>query len=1454
MKIWYTRRFHKEAQSYAMQGELARITSDLESRSDEEATQLFAQSDVAPYYWKEAKGRSRRLIGKEYQFNGHRVFCFLCIQHINEAKCQAFKSDPTGWGKEHLDPLVEREQEEIEKWLAELDATGDDLSVRNQPIPEALLPWLDPVDCDVLHDEATVIYETDEWVGRFRNPDIDDYWQTYHRLLLRLMEGGAPDRRPAGFPEAGLFVDGTRAILALSFDCREQRPSRIVVLLSPFCGLPSNEELRLLLREKLGSARSAPGAQQRLSEEVVALVAPLSRRCYPDYLVYDQESWRAIEKESQSNLALSPEERAVLSGVALRSSPPQPMPLFVDGPAGSGKSTMLMHVFAAYCDRKNSNPKLEGTPLFLTVSQALLNTAQEGVERLLSTNAKYLMSRNATPVLSNLQIADCFKPFRRFVLELLADSDRGKFPSDKEITFARFKRLFNGTPAAGEEGLQNQLPRRAGIGPELCWHAIRTIIKGRDPDRVVDPNSYPDLQRDDRVLVPDTFKFIYENIWERWYQPRVCELGGYWDDQDVVRAVLNAPQSPPPRYPAIFCDEAQDFTRLDLRLILQLWAMSPYDASLVRPLSVPFMFAGDPLQTLSPTGFRWDALKSAFHDEILRGIDPQEKTQLQISFVPLRQNYRSSRPIVRLLNLVQAWRARLFDLKYIHPQRAWGTAQGLEPQKLVLGQDISHEALANQIVNTPVIIPAEEGEERAFIEKNSDLKAALGINPTASFNTVPKNIYTAASIKGLEFERVVLYRFGDAADPKMWQLLEGKAEERPVAEEYFFNKLYVAASRATKQMIIIDTKEGDQRLWQRMEDISPIEHLADQSWPEFILPLPIRSGGSETIAEFHNENPLNIADELRTKGMSQRNAEHLQKAAQYFRSIDMRREALICQAFALKFDSDWLEAGRTFEELGKEYPESEGDIEALSCYWQGGCDRDLVRLPFPRLRSGHGEKFAVATFLCSPPNDTAAIRQLNQDLEPWLSGEQCSVNEPQWRRLIDQYHERLRSLPPTDLDQAAWQACGRILNYFVQRGRLEAADAAGRCFFAANLYSQAVQAWRISVSPNNQASYFRAQASQLSYPADLEYWEKAGDYGRVVEEWRKHGQGAGPELVARALELVARALEKEGEFAEALRIYLRLEVADKAMELRQKLVGLPSEDVTSLLGQLRELLVKRRDWHRLATLLNEIERYPTSHLVFRGESLRIAVEALAWSDEALRSDEDRWNELVHTVLSRRGWENHLSLTHAALAVERLNMRVLTAIQFYESLMEASAASERDFARRRWVACKLRLERYHEGRHEPERALEHGRDARASASRWQINWKTIEELPPDLSQVSPGPALRRSAVAFRLPKGCSARPESDGRHIIPLGDHVILVDEAKRFVRVKARDDSFSMRIDLVSWAVSGDDLTVRPGDAAIKFDKIGGVLSGTVDKRDGKVLVKLSVEGQELGIDFSEKG
>lgn len=510
-----------------------------------------------------------------------------------------------------------------------------------------------------------MIFESRTRVKRFEEEKYKELAYRYYDILNKIV----------GQPSTGIEIEQLeKPMLSIAKDshgviyyCRflvdvTEHPSEEIILL-----LDARDKRDHRLENELRNGIKGKGKFSWLSKvnsEIITENAQLddlsrqSGRAYFAYILADEYLWRLIEGVKKPmrkaigqsegvdivNPALSVEEILILNKTKYASDRVV-LPLFDNGRAGSGKSTMLYHLFAEYVMRRLKS-KLPGRLLFLTYTKRLLEESKKTVENLLKVGTEFIgESLNDNELIGILN--EAFWVFPEFLMHLIPQEERfRKFPAEKFITnFGDFSRAYD-----------KITPKTAKLySPDMAWHVIRTYIKGYNPTNELTPDDYRELPKKERNVPIEMYNWVWENVWPRYKE-------NYWDTQDIVRYLI-VKDAVPPEYSVIFCDEAQDFTRVELHFLWRLLIYREYDLRKQgKNLRIPLVFAGDPFQTINPTGFRWEALESGFYTEISEALDPEGLGLVEFRHEDLSFNYRSTAPIVRFGNLLQMWRKWFFKV------------------------------------------------------------------------------------------------------------------------------------------------------------------------------------------------------------------------------------------------------------------------------------------------------------------------------------------------------------------------------------------------------------------------------------------------------------------------------------------------------------------------------------------------------------------------------------------------------------------------------------------------------------------------------------------------------------------------------------------------------------------------------------------------------------------------
>lgn len=521
--------------------------------------------------------------------------------------------------------VTDDEKVEIESILSKMTSDDTDVVTRElEPLSESEYGFIsNPLSINHALFEET-IYETEEWVEYVKNEnDFSDFYNSAEVIENYIVDHLCDSNgwHSITFKDKIIFVyhDGKDWVLA---DIKKYNNTE--------------DYSEFLNREK----------------------PSVYRRGYPWTFLGDKDEWRDMELEKKSNMVLSEEQVKIVSNEIQ-------YPLFITGRAGSGKSTALQYLFAEiilrYVHHKIEEDGNILPPVYLSYSENLITDAKGLSLILLQKNSEYKnqiaelgvnVEENVLPEFDGM-----FYVFQTLVKQCIKVHDTdylsNHFLSSKHISFAKFNKLWNQRFSKVREAAKK-------YGPSESWHVIRTYIKGWDSEKHLSPEAYVMIPRDDKTVSEETFRIIYENVWKSWYSKMNEE--GYWDDQDLVRYCLDN-NYVNEQFSAVFCDESQDFTRIELDFIMKLSSFANRRIDNVDDIKkIPFVFAGDEFQTLNPTGFSWRSLRGYFAKHLceLVGLEDQINNVRLDDPVELSENFRSTRQVVKLANRIQLLRASRF--------------------------------------------------------------------------------------------------------------------------------------------------------------------------------------------------------------------------------------------------------------------------------------------------------------------------------------------------------------------------------------------------------------------------------------------------------------------------------------------------------------------------------------------------------------------------------------------------------------------------------------------------------------------------------------------------------------------------------------------------------------------------------------------------------------------------
>lgn len=1284
---------------------------------------------------KKCLGRSFRLIGYRVTVGGDELILFLRVLARGGNEYKAFLGD---WDK-HTERLTRQYQPYSDADLRRIHAL---LSSVDPPPPppepdEEERAWLYEVFREKTATDELLVLETDAWVKKMRSPAMRDFLALFHHALEQLNLDSLPPATSNA--DCGVYWEKSKRV-GLAYLYRPELNR--LILLEP-------------LRQSEDIDATVEHHRERLTR-VGATAHDLSRvagRSYPYLMVLDQDAWLAIQKDEEANLALSPEEAELLESIHRAGAEGEyGYPLFINGRAGSGKSTMLQYLAADYVDYALRR----GTrllPIYMTCSRDLLERARETVRGLLTAHHERLLDGVHAPEAVDRILRDSFVVFHEFLYSLLPEADREALARDRYVSYAEFRRLWAGSFA--------KRPEARRMSPDIAWHTIRSYIKGVRSSQSddLDPEEFAALPRRRRSVSEATYRQVYERVWCSWYK-RLCEEEGYWDDQDLAARVLDADVARATDLAAVFCDEAQDFTPVEVEIIFQLSVYSKRSLQPEELRRVPIVFAGDPLQTINPTGFRWEAVQADFHERFCAVLDPRRRARVDLFYKELRFNYRSNPGIVRFCNLIQLVRAALLGSRDVRPQQAWWVE---EPAQTVWFA-IDNAPTKQQIQQRPELVKlvnCEEGEESDYARGDSILKDMKEQN-----DGVYRNVLGPTRAKGLEFPTVVLYRFAETAPSDFQSLLTGTLNvsddlERQLPFEYFFNRLYVAASRAKGQLVVVDSAAAFEGFWRFATDTDLAERLMQQVedpqiWQDAVNYL-VR--GREESWSGERIDPREQGSEYAAQGRRKRDPYLLRQAALAYKSAGDELEAGRCIALALEYEGKLQDAGDRYGSLSLLE-------DAFRCYWGGQhfsrlCDLAAAEPTFASRLESRAADFTTRGATVQGVFLSEVVRASNDDT--WRGD---VAKDPTWRHVVAKLGERLaKAIGDASVP---WRDTYGMLARLAQEGVAIEAQYLAVIAYRAAEYGDAVEIWE-RAGGSDREEYRRAKARLAPFPENITWFHRLKDHGEVLSQWRANDSAARtigdlPEAVV--LAVVDAAIEEPD-------LPLAAELLDARPD-RDRLTRFlaasakKSDLATSLAGALIgvRLLVASRSWTaaiRAAEAsdfsdLVKREAPELKTLLRRGDGaatvFRAVVEGLADSAELALESADRQG-LVAEFLHRTFVGKDASAVHqhglapevVGAAIERAG-KIVDALQFYEALGRDTTSSEelKRFAAERLVRNLERHAEWFRGKGDDRQARE--REARAKGGR--------ETLGLGKRQLPDYPVLRKRSAAAE-PSEWTRRP-------------------------------------------------------------------------------------------------
>ncbi len=422
-----------------------------------------------------------------------------------------------------------------------------------------------------------------------------------------------------------------------------------------------------------------------------------------------------------------------------------PPPVLIIGSAGSGKTALTLEKLK----------QVEGDALYVTLSAYLAQNARE----LYYANG-YDNERQQLDFLSLREFLETFR-----------------VPRGREIDYTSFRGWFE------------RHRQQAGFcDAHQLFEEFRGVLTGQDADAPwLSREQYLALGVKQSIFLEAERERVYA-LFEK-YRAFLAESGRY-DANLLAHEYLGLCE---PRYDFVVVDEVQDLTNVQLTLILK---------SLRRPGQ--FLLCGDSNQIVHPNFFSWSRLKTLFYRD--EALEAREITRI------LHTNYRSAPRVTALANtLLKIKQSRFGSIDresnyLISSVAADGGSVALLPAKDAMRRELNDKTRHSTRYAVLVMRDEHKAEARKLFQ-----------TPL---------LFSIQEAKGLEYENIILLDFVSGERKRFGAIAEGvnredltgdelryargrdKTDKSLEAYKFFINALYVAVTRATQNVYLLESEVG----------------------------------------------------------------------------------------------------------------------------------------------------------------------------------------------------------------------------------------------------------------------------------------------------------------------------------------------------------------------------------------------------------------------------------------------------------------------------------------------------------------------------------------------------------------------------------------------------------------------------------------------------------------------
>ncbi|MFQ3613986.1 MAG: hypothetical protein SNJ68_09775 [Cyanobacteriota bacterium] len=449
----------------------------------------------------------------------------------------------------------------------------------------------------------------------------------------------------------------------------------------------------------------------------------------------------------------------------------------------------------------------------------------------------------------------------------------------------------------------------------------------------------------------------------------------------------------------------------------------------------------------------------------------------------------------------------------------------------ILNQNLTSPELRrmlNSRTGTVCILPCAVGEELDYLHRDPHLRQIFAQD--LEQHQKPEMLQTVTAVKGMEFKKIILYKFGDYYRHRFHKLTHyAQGQEVSLELCYFLNQLYVGITRPIEALAIVDTPE--QHFWDPALEIdfwlNQLEESDQQQWQDHppLLNRPVVGGAINLWTAENLQDMARLAVEFLKRGVEEKNLDALTTALGYARQLGQQEGIVECEAWMASVEGRYLEAGQQFLQMQTSMlPDKDPKREAWECFWKGKAWSALKQ---------HRQAFAgipdipdysllidlmVLQGASAKPSAALLFRQVVR-VRDWLgTGVSPKRWDATWKAGIEEFLRQLERVVNSlesfcpeleERNRFLQETCGALtgpLAFLRQRREFATRHLKilGTCYFYQNQLEEAIAAWDQG-EETEHSLYYRTKIQLEPLPEKVKWLNKDRQDQEVVRLWQEAG-------------------------------------------------------------------------------------------------------------------------------------------------------------------------------------------------------------------------------------------------------------------------------------------------------------------------------------------------------------